>query len=143
MLRLLSIVAALPLALIFLGGVALYTAYGEVDPCRVLAVERTRQAEAETGVDIARVVEPWMRFQTSQLSTGQCARELAKSWKTRMWHEEKAENHDNDHHDDYADNPDDRVGDYGNNDYSSDDFGSDYQDNNSDEPGDSDEPHGD
>lgn len=107
MLRLLSIAAGLPATLIVLIGIGLYTTYGEVDPCRVLAVERARQAEGEMGSDSDRTVVPWMRAQTSQLSTGQCTRELLHSWRSG---EEKAENPGGR---DYADEPDSRVRDDG------------------------------
>jgi hypothetical protein len=139
MLRILSVLAALPLALIVLVAVGLYTAYGEVDPCRVLAVERTRLAEAQTGADTdtdtdaetgadmstdmgaetgagAEGMEPWMRTQTSQLSTGQCAREMVRSWKGRVWGgEERADNQDEDRQ--YGDEPDYRARDNGDRDY--------------------------
>jgi hypothetical protein len=99
----------LPVLLVLAAAAALYAAYGEVDPCRVLAVERARRAEAETGIHIGKMVEPWMRAETSQLSTGQCAREVLKSWKARYWDsEEKAENRDQNDRD-YAGEPDYRT----------------------------------
>jgi len=80
----LRILIGLPVLLVLLAAGALYVAYGEVDPCRVLAVERSRRAEDDTGIRIGGLVEPWMRFATSQLSTGQCARELWDSWRQRI-----------------------------------------------------------
>ncbi len=74
----------LPLLIVLLAAAALYAAYGEVDPCRVLAVERSRRAETDIGLHIHKLVEPWLRMETSQMSTGQCARELFDSWRERM-----------------------------------------------------------
>ncbi len=78
----------LPLLLIALVLGGLYTAYGEVDPCRALAVERARRVDvplplAQSGV------EAWSRLETSQMSTGDCARDLLDSWGERLsthWH---------------------------------------------------------
>ena len=75
---------SLPVILIVAGIGTIYHAYGEVDPCRVLAVERARRAENETGIPIGGMVEPLTRMQTSQLSTGQCSHELADSWMERL-----------------------------------------------------------
>lgn len=65
---------------------ALYAAYGEVDPCRALAVERARRAEEKTGLPVRGVVEPWSRMETSQLSTGECVGDLIDSWRRRLSH---------------------------------------------------------
>jgi hypothetical protein len=65
----------------------LFAAYGQVDPCRALAVERARRAEHASGLPIADVVEPISRLQTSQLSTSECAGDLIRSWAERLSHE--------------------------------------------------------
>jgi hypothetical protein len=81
MLRMLIV---LPIVLIALAVGALYAAYGEVDPCRVLAVEQARRAQTESGLHIGNLVEPWTRFATSQLSTRECVRDLVRSWRERL-----------------------------------------------------------
>jgi hypothetical protein len=73
----------LPLLLVVLVLAGLYTAYGEVEPCRALAVERARRADihlpfAESGI------EAFSRMQTSQMSTSECARDLWDSWLERL-----------------------------------------------------------
>ena len=81
MFRILSVLAV---ALVLVAAGGLYAAYGEIDPCRVLAVEQARRTQNATGIGISGLVEPWMRLATSQLSTGQCARDLLKSWRERI-----------------------------------------------------------
>jgi hypothetical protein len=76
----------IPLVLIALALGVIYAAYGEVDPCRVLAVERARRAEAKSGLPVAGVVEHWSRIETSQLSTGECTSQLLDSWGERLSH---------------------------------------------------------
>lgn len=76
----------IPLVLIFVALGALYARYGEVDPCRVLAVERARRAETHSGLPIAGAMERWSRMETSQLSTGECASQLLDSWGERLSH---------------------------------------------------------
>lgn len=78
------IVMALALIGLTLG--VTYAAYGEVDPCRVLAVERARRAEASSGLPVAGAMERWSRVETSQLSTGECTSELLDSWGERLSH---------------------------------------------------------
>ena len=56
----------------------LYGAYGQVDPCRALAVERARHSVMPTGV-----AEPLTRMATSQMSTGSCTKEILGSWLDR------------------------------------------------------------
>jgi len=80
---------ALPVVLILAAAATLYVAYGEVDPCRVLAVEKARRAQNDTGVHIGKLVEPWMRMATSQLSTGECAHDLLRSWRERLAHHDE------------------------------------------------------
>ena len=73
-----------PLLLIIAALAVIYASYGEVEPCRVLAVERARRATiAVPGI------EAWTRIETSQMSTGACARDLLDSWGERIaatWH---------------------------------------------------------
>ena len=64
---------------VFFGG--LYAAYGQVDPCRALAVERARH---EVGSHASGIAEPVTRAGTSQMSTGACVRGLADSWVARL-----------------------------------------------------------
>lgn len=61
---------------------SLYSAYGQVDPCRALAVERARMAEAQSMMGVS--LEAWTRLQTSQLSTGACLSGLLDSWGARL-----------------------------------------------------------
>ena len=75
---------SLPLLLIVVALAGLYLGYGEVEPCRVLAVERARN----TAIQIPGV-EAWTRIETSQMSTGDCARDLLDAWRERLsalWH---------------------------------------------------------
>jgi hypothetical protein len=76
----------IPLLLIALALGALYASYGQVDPCRALAVERARRTETKTGLPIEGPVEHWSRIETSQLSTGECASQLLDSWGERLSH---------------------------------------------------------
>jgi hypothetical protein len=76
----------IPLALVALALGTIYAAYGQVDPCRVLAVERARRAEARSGLPVARAMEHWSRVETSQLSSGECASEVLDSWGERLSH---------------------------------------------------------
>ena len=65
----------------------LFTAYGQVDPCRALAVERARRAENASGLPVGGIVEPISRWQTSQLSTADCTSDLIRSWGERLSHQ--------------------------------------------------------
>lgn len=58
----------------------LYAAYGQADPCRVLAVERARRSHNGAAA------EPWTRIETSQMSTEACATGLLDSWGERLTH---------------------------------------------------------
>ncbi len=71
----------LAIVLIFTG---LYLAYGEVDPCRVFAVEKARRAQHSIGFDTGDVLERWTRLETSQMTTGQCTSALLDSWGDRL-----------------------------------------------------------
>jgi hypothetical protein len=73
-----------PVFLIVLFFASLYTAYGQVDPCRVLAVERARRAEKSAQVPIGAPLEAWTRLQTSQMSSGSCMSGLLDSWGARL-----------------------------------------------------------
>ncbi len=75
-----------PLVIIAIVLGALYASYGEVDPCRILAVERARRAEVSSGVPIEGAMERWTRVETSQLSTRECTSDLLDSWGERLSH---------------------------------------------------------
>ncbi len=75
------------LAIALLATGALFAAYGQIDPCRALAVEQARRAENSSGLPVAGFVEPFSRMHTSQLSTAECARDLVASWIERLSHE--------------------------------------------------------
>ena len=75
---------SLPLVLIVVALAGLYLGYDEVEPCRVLAVERARPAAIQMPG-----IEAWTRIETSQMSTGDCARDLLDAWGERLselWH---------------------------------------------------------
>lgn len=75
---------SLPVLLILAALAGLYLGYGEVEPCRVLAVERARRADIPLPG-----VEAWTRMETSQMSSEDCARDLLESWRerlTELWH---------------------------------------------------------
>jgi hypothetical protein len=76
----------IPLVLVALALGAIYAAYGQIDPCRALAVERARRAEASSGLPISGAMERWSRVETSQLSTGECTSQLLDSWGERLSH---------------------------------------------------------
>jgi hypothetical protein len=56
-----------------------YLAYGQVDPCRALAVEQTRRSVAP-----AVIAGPLARMTASQMSSTACARGLLRSWRNRI-----------------------------------------------------------
>jgi hypothetical protein len=80
------ILIAIPALVVLLAAGTMYLAYGQIDPCRALAVERARRAEASIGKVAAVTLEPWTRLETSQLSTGQCTNDLLDSWGARLSH---------------------------------------------------------
>ena len=65
------------LVVVFFAG--LYYAYGQVDPCRALAVEQARHSLAPTGM-----AEPLTRISTSQMSTAACTKEILGTWIDRV-----------------------------------------------------------
>lgn len=77
---------AILLVLIAVALGVIYASYGQVDPCRVLAVERARRTAAHSGLPIGDAMEHWSRIETSQLSTGECASQLLNSWGERLSH---------------------------------------------------------
>jgi hypothetical protein len=81
---LLRLLISAPIALIVLGFTGLYFAYGEVDPCRVLAVEKARRTAHTIGFDGGGLVETWTRLETSQMTTGECSSALLDSWGERL-----------------------------------------------------------
>lgn len=73
----------LPILAIVLAAAAMYTAYGEIEPCRALAVERARRADVP--LPFARSgIEAWSRLETSQMSSTECAQDLLDSWGERL-----------------------------------------------------------
>lgn len=74
----------LPCMVIILALGALYAAYGQIEPCRALAIERARRAENSSGLPVSAVVEPITRMETSEMSTPACTRELFVSWGERL-----------------------------------------------------------
>jgi hypothetical protein len=61
---------------------ALYIAYGEVEPCRVLAVEEARRSD-NAGL-VTGAIESLTRASTSQMSTSECVSRLLDSWGERL-----------------------------------------------------------
>ena len=80
----LRLLIGVPLLIVLLGLGALYYAYGEVDPCRTLAVERARRANEAIGVSLGHLTERITRLETSQMSSGECAKDLVRSWRERL-----------------------------------------------------------
>jgi hypothetical protein len=71
----------LPILVAALAPGGLYRADGEVDPCRVLALEEARRGkEAMGGLPVESGLESWHRLGTSQMSTGRCVTKLTQSW---------------------------------------------------------------
>jgi len=67
---------------LFLGGLcAIYIAYGQIDPCRTLAIEQARRA---VGSHASGLVEPFTRMATSQMSSTECVGGLLHSWRERI-----------------------------------------------------------
>jgi hypothetical protein len=73
-----------PLLLILIAAGALYGSYGEIEPCRALAVERARRAEHSIGLPVESGAEHWTRMATSQMSSSDCAKGLLQSWSERV-----------------------------------------------------------
>lgn len=70
--------------LVLVAAGAMYYAYGEIDPCRALAVERSHRAVSHVALPIGDTVEHWTKLETSTLTTGQCASDLLDSWGERL-----------------------------------------------------------
>jgi hypothetical protein len=68
----------LPLLVFLIAGGTMVWNYGEVDPCRALAVERAH------GAVLHGVSERWERLQTSQMTGTACARGLIGDWWDRQ-----------------------------------------------------------
>ncbi len=56
-----------------------YLAYGQIDPCRALAVEEARRSAAPTGM-----AETWTRIDTIGMSRPTCTKNLVRSWWERL-----------------------------------------------------------
>jgi hypothetical protein len=78
------ILIGVPLLIVLLGVGTLYYAYGEVDPCRTLAVERARRANEAMGLSLGHLTENITRLETSQMSSGACVKGLIRSWRERL-----------------------------------------------------------
>ena len=70
------------LCLLLLLGV-LFISYGEVEPCRALAVERARETANRSSLPVEAVVEPYTRMGTGGKSTLECTGDLFRSWLRR------------------------------------------------------------
>ena len=75
---------SLPVLIVLVGIGTIYYAYGEVDPCRVLAVERARRANDSMTISLGHLTEDFTRFGTSQMSEGACVKGLVHSWRERL-----------------------------------------------------------
>ena len=80
----LRILIVTPLLIVLLGVGTLYSAYGEIDPCRTLAVERARRANEAMGMSLGHLTESITRLETSQMSSGTCAKDPIQSWRERL-----------------------------------------------------------
>jgi len=56
-----------------------YLAYGQIDPCRALAVEQARRSPVPTGV-----AHWWTEIQTSGMTRPVCTKKLVLSWWDRL-----------------------------------------------------------
>ncbi len=81
---LVRLIFGVPMAAVLLAFIGMFFAYGEVDPCRVLAVEKARRAEHAIGFHVGGALETWTRLETSQMSTGACSSALLDSWGERL-----------------------------------------------------------
>ena len=67
----------------------LYLAYGEVEPCRMLALENARRAQAlpqytSAELPAGMTAEQWSRLITSQMGMSDCVSGLLDSWGARL-----------------------------------------------------------
>ena len=68
--------------LLFVFGISfagMYLAYGQMDPCRALAVEQARRSLAPTSV-----AQVFTRIETQGMSRPACSKALALSWWDRL-----------------------------------------------------------
>ena len=70
----------LAVIVLIVGGV--YVSYGEIEPCKVLSVERERRAASE-GV-VAGTVDRMANGSTEGMSTTECISGLLDSWSERL-----------------------------------------------------------
>lgn len=59
----------------------LYVAYGQIDPCRALAVEEARRSAMPTGI-----AELWARISNGGMTRPACTKALFDSWRERLTH---------------------------------------------------------
>lgn len=76
-----AVIAFVVLVLV-LGIGGLYAAYGEIEPCRMLAVESARRMAPDAAAEPAQ--ERLTRAATSQMTPGACLSKLLDSWGGRM-----------------------------------------------------------
>ncbi|HEX3809356.1 MAG TPA: hypothetical protein VHW02_06610 [Rhizomicrobium sp.] len=70
---------ASPLLLIVAVVAGCWFAYGQIDPCRMLAVERARNSTLPTAV-----IEDWTQLEGSQMDEGECVSGLFDAWGKRL-----------------------------------------------------------
>lgn len=76
----------LTLSALLLGAGFVFYHFGEVEPCRILAKDKAREAQENTLVRALDLdAEGYYRLETSQYSTGRCTRELASRWWQDLW----------------------------------------------------------
>jgi hypothetical protein len=63
---------------------SIYVAYGELEPGRVLAVEKARREHMIAPQARAADLETWTRVETSQMRSGQCVSGLLDSRGARL-----------------------------------------------------------
>jgi len=62
---------------IFFAG--MYLAYGQIDPCRALAVEEARRSAFP-----ATIAQVWTRSDAASMSRPACSKKLVRSWWDRL-----------------------------------------------------------
>jgi hypothetical protein len=68
-----------PVLVIVVAIAAAYSTYGEIEPCRMLAVDRAQHSALPAGV-----IEDWTKLEGSQMSTGECVSGLFDAWGGRL-----------------------------------------------------------